>query len=319
MKKVYIGVDIGGTKIAFGIFGEDFSLLSKHRFAFDNQKTPEYLMDKLAAEILQALESQGFGRENLLGIGIGAPGTPDMKEGKFLVCANASTLNGYPIGPHLEKALGAPAIIDNDANIAAICEHELGAGQGFEHMIYSTASTGIGGGLIFNGKIFRGSYNCAGEIGHTICTYKTGRKIAYSNPGSVEGYAGGGNICAEIMEKIAAGEPTLMKELSDGGKVTGQIIKQAYEQGDAMATWALDQIGEYLGLLYFNLYQILNVNCYVIGGGLTNFGEELFSRIEKTFYSFYFQCPKEYPVYFKQAKFSQDAGIYGAALLFTQQ
>ena len=71
MKKVYIGVDIGGTKIAFGIFGEDFTLLSKHRFAFDNQKTPEYLMDKLAAEILQALESQGFGRENLLGIGIG--------------------------------------------------------------------------------------------------------------------------------------------------------------------------------------------------------------------------------------------------------
>lgn len=319
MKKVYVGVDIGGTKIAFGLFGEDYSLLSKHRFAFDNEKTAKQLITTLAEEIEKALGENGLGRESLLGIGLGAPGTPSLREGKFLVCANASTLNGYPIGPHLREAFGVPVILDNDANIAAICEHRLGAGKGFRDMIYSTASTGIGGGLIIGGKIFRGSYDCAGEIGHTICTYKVGRNVPFSNPGSVESYAGGGNVCQDLTARIAAGEPTLMKELAAGGKVTGQIIKEAYEKGDAMAAEALDQIGEYLGLLYFNLYQILNINCYVIGGGLTNFGDELFSRIKKSFNSFYFQCPKEFPVYFKQAAFSQDAGIYGAALLFTQQ
>ena len=318
MKKVYVGVDIGGTKIALGIFSEDFSLLSQHRFAFDNSMPAGQIITKLEEEIAAALAASGLGKENLLGIGLGAPGTPSLKEGKFLICANASAINGYPIGPHLKRAFGVPVIVDNDANVAAICEHRLGAGQGFPHMIYSTASTGIGGGLIMDGKIFRGSYDCAGEIGHTICTYKVGRDIPYSNPGSVESYAGGGNVCRDLTEKIAAGEPTLMREMAGGGNITGQIIKAAFEQGDPLATSALDQIGEYLGLLYFNLYQILNINCYVIGGGLTNFGEALFSRIEKSFYSFYFQCPREFPVYFKKAKFSQDAGIYGAALLFTQ-
>lgn len=319
MKKVYVGVDIGGTKIAFGILAEDFSLLCKRRFFFDHQKTAEQIVCQLADEISSALVDLNLSAENLLGIGLGAPGTPNLREGKFLVCANAPTINGYPLGPHLKSIFRVPVIVDNDANIAAICEHRLGAGRGFSHMIYSTASTGIGGGLIIGGKIFRGSYDCAGEIGHTICTYKVGREIPYSNPGSVESYAGGGNVCQEIEEKIRSGEPTLMKDMAAGGKITGQIIKAAYEQGDAMAAQALDQIGEYLGLLYFNLYQILNINCYVIGGGLTNFEGELFSRIEKSFYSFYFQCPKEFPVYFKKAEFSQDAGIYGAALLFTQQ
>ena len=247
---------------------------------FDHQKTAEQIVCQLAGEISSALADLNLSAENLLGIGLGAPGTPTLREGKIPRLRQCPTINDYPLGPHLKSIFRVPVIVDNDANIAAICEHRLGGRAWLPP--YDLLHRFHGNRRRTHHrrqKFFPGAATTVpGKSATPSAPIKLAGEIPYSNPGSVESYAGGRNVCQErSREKIRSGEPTLMKDMAAGGKITGQIIKAAYEQGDAMAAQALDQIGEYLGLLYFNLYQILNINCYVIGGGLTNFEGELFS------------------------------------------
>lgn len=314
MDKCYIGVDIGGTKIAIGMFGADRALLEKTVYPTDLSLSPQALTDG----ILDAIEAlaTGHGNMTIAGIGMGAPSDIDFERGYVSRTTNIPSLKEFDMRGYVHSRMDVPVVIDNDANVAALAEYVYGAGHGFRHMIYSTASTGIGGGLILNGRLFRGSFSTAGEIGHMLITPEEGALCGCGNRGCFESYAGGANIHKQVELRLQKGMKTSMTDMAGSAeKIDGRILLAAYESGDEMAQDIFESMCYYLGVLYYNLYRVLNVDCYVIGGGLTHFGAPFFEKIERTFNVF--RKDGLGKVWFKKAQLQQDFGIIGAAeLLF---
>ena len=314
----YIGIDIGGTKIAVGIFNNKRELVKKSKLPTDTSVPASCLSDEIIAEIDKLLLELCIGRKDISGIGIGCPSTVDFSTGIVNYTNNIPNLSDFNLKEYFEKQFFCGVTVDNDANLAALAEYRRGAGRGFKDMMYCTASTGIGGGFILNGRLYRGANGYAGESGHSIITPGEGVKCSCGNYGCIESYASGANISKHVKLRLERGETTVMTELAAGGEVTGVILAEAFRLNDKMAVELLDQIGKYIGILLFNIYQILNVNCYVIGGGLAKgFGDELYSRIERSFSSFV--RANNDPVYFKPAELNQDFGIIGACeVLFNE-
>lgn len=311
----YIGIDIGGTKIALGLFNHSRELLLKEKLRTNLSLSPDELFSMIVEGIDKLLGEVKGKREDVAGIGVGAPSSVNYEDAHIISTANIADLCDYNVRDALvQHFVNARVLLDNDANVAALAEFKHGAGRGFKHMIYSTASTGIGGGIIINEKLFRGSYDSAGEIGHAIITPDNGVTCGCLNRGCFESYASGANINKHVQLRVISGEKTVMTELTDDlSKVNGEILMQAFLMGDKMATEILDQIGGTMGLLFFNLYQILNINCFVVGGGLNAFGDNLFDRINSAFNHF---IPKSRgKVYIKPAELKQDFGIIGACEL----
>ncbi len=306
----YIGIDIGGTKTAFGLFDDKRQLIDKDKILTDKTLCATDLCNAMISVIDGLLGRHGLSRKDVGGIGAGCPSTVNAKTGVVNATNNIPKLSDFNLRDYLAGYLGCRALVDNDANLAALAEYRRGAGRGHENMMYYTASTGMGGGFILDGRLYRGANCFAGEIGHSLITPGKGLMCGCGNRGCFESYAGGSHIDDNVRLRVERGEKTLMTELSQGGYINGEILYKAYFAGDAMAAELLDQIGSYAGLLMFNIYQIINVDCYVIGGGLANFGEELFGRIRASFNSYKRACSD--PVYFLPAELKQDFGIIGA-------
>ncbi len=305
---LHIGVDIGGTKTAIGVFDGDFSMISFSSFPSRQGDTPERILSVLAEEIKK------LAPKNVDKIGMGIPGVVNPKTGRICLAPNLKMLEDFPIRDYLQERFPHSDIrLDNDANAAALAEYTLGAGQGHENMIYSTISTGIGGGVIIGGKLHRGAHFAAGEIGHMLLI-PGGELCGCGNRGCAEAYAGGANYPAQIKKRLEAGEKSL---LSDYETINGEALSAAYFAGDKLAAEFFDRITWALGTLYFNLYRALDVDLFVLGGGLTNVGEPLFRAIRRHFESWRHDYEQvDFPVDFVPARFkSSEVGVIGAALL----
>lgn len=182
-------------------------------------------------------------------------------------------------------------------------------------MLYCPVSTGISSGIIINNQLFRGSYGWSGESGHMLVTPGSGIACGCGNQGCLMSYCSGGMIVKHIQQWIDEGEETLMVQLAGSPeKINGHHICEAYDLGDSMAQKAVEQMAQYMGVWLYNLYLILNINCFVLGGGLLNFGDRLFKRVREIFDEY---NQDDMPVYIKYAKLGDDFGIIGAAeLLF---
>lgn len=314
--KVYAGMDIGGTKVALGVFGEDKTLLGKTKYPSDASLSAEEFFQQAAAQLRALLGRLALPEEDLAGIGVGLPCMVRYPAGEVVLCAMLPALNGFRVKACLEGLFpGVQVAVDNDAHCAALAESRHGAGKGRQHMLYCPVSTGLSSGIIIDGKLFRGSSGFAGESGHTILTPGQGIACGCGNQGCVQSYASGGMIVRHIRQWIDAGEQTLMVQLAGSPeKIDARHLEMAARAGDAMALRALDQMALYLGVWVFNLYITLNINCFVFGGGLVNMGELLFGRVRQVFDSY---CHTEEPVEFLFAQCGQEAGLLGALeLLF---
>ncbi len=306
-----IGIDMGGTKIAIGLFDSDKELVKKTVIPTDVSLPAYELSDGMIREIKSMLSPLELSFNDICGIGIGCPSTVNFRTGIVNNTNNIPHLSKFPLKDYFENACGVKTVVDNDANLAALAEYKRGAGIGHDNMMYCTASTGIGGGFILGGKLYRGAHGYAGESGHTIITPHTGILCGCGNRGCIESYASGAQIDAHARERIAAGEKTVMTELAGGGKIDGKILAEAFYMNDRTAAELLGEMAKYIGILLFNIYQILNVDCFVIGGGLAQgFGTDLLSRIKASFESF--KRADDEPVYFKPAALKEDFGIVGA-------
>ena len=307
----FIGIDIGGTKISIGLFNGQKSLITKIKIQTDTTLDPDTFNNKIISAINFLLETTSVSKADIHGIGIGCPSTIDPKTGIINNTTNIPALSNFNLKSFYEKAFKCKVVVDNDANLAALAEHRQGAGIGFSNMVYCTASTGIGGGLILNNNIFHGSNGFAGEIGHCILTPNDGVMCSCGNQGCIESYASGAHLTKHIKRRIENGEKTIMTQMTDIDDIDGIILNKAYRQNDKMAIELLNQIGKHIGILLFNIYQILNVDCYVIGGGLmVGFGDELLNKIQNQFFSF--NRVNNDPVYIYPAKLKEDFGIIGA-------
>jgi glucokinase len=309
-----LGIDVGGTKVAIGLFDENKRLRSERRYPSNPDLGPEDFFDVLIAEAQQLLDDELTSRSQLRGIGLAMPSFILFAKGHIVKTSNLVKIRDFPARSYLSEKFGSlPIILDNDAHVAALAEHRYGAGRGFEHIFYCPVSTGIASAMIINGRLFRGSYGWAGEGGHMIATPGEGLLCGCGNRGCYMSWCSGSMIVKHIQNWIAQGETTMMTDLAGGAEnITSLHLERAYDRGDALAIRALDQMARYLGLWFFNLYVSLNINCFVLGGGLIKLGDRLLGPTRRIFDEY---NHNDLAVYIKTAELGDRAGIAGAAEL----
>jgi len=316
MGQYCIGVDVGGTKIAFGLFNSERVIVYRRKIATAKNPMPDEMLGTLTHEIDDILRCNGLTAGDLSGIAVGMPSYVDFDRGVVVFTSNMPNLKNFHAREGLQAHYpGVTVLVDNDTNLAALTEHRMGAGRGFDHMLFTAVSTGVGSGFIINNQLFRGAYGGAGESGHMIVTPGQGIECGCENQGCFMSYTSGSMIMRHARMAIEAGEKSVMAEMvgNDLEQLTAVHLNLAYRQNDPLAVRLLDQMGYYLGIYVYNMFIGMNFNCYVFGGGMVQFGDALFGRIRATFDRFNHQ--KDQIVYLKPAEIGDDCGIIGAALL----
>ena len=268
-RRQYLGaVDLGGTKILSVIADEDGRILGEDRRPTEAAEGPKVGLERIAASLEAALAQAGLGRDDLRAAGVCSPGPIDPVRG---VLPEASNLPGWinvPIRQYLSDRMGVPALLEHDATAAAWGEFVYGAGRGFRNVIYITVSTGIGGGLVLDGRLYRGASGAAGEIGH-ITIEAEGPPCFCGKPGHVEGLASGRAIAREAQTVLGRGGSPLMARLAEeDGQLSAATVQRAAEGGDSEAIRILRRAGYYLGIGFAACVDIFNPEVIVIGGGL---------------------------------------------------
>jgi len=307
-----IGIDAGGTKVAYGLFGRDGRLIDRLQHPTDAKADGPCFSDGIINFVHALLENNGLTLMDLDGIGVCMPSFILFDEGYICMTSAMPGIKDFPMRDYLAEKLPVRIVLDNDSNVAALAEHRLGAGRGSQHMVYVSASTGLGCGIIIDGKLFRGSYGWAGECGHMLATPDEGLLCGCENRGCYMSYASGRYAPQHAQARMEKGEHSVMPVCDD---LNCAHILEALRQGDGLAVQIVEQMAHYTAVCIFNVYQMLNINLFVFGGGLVNFGDALFGRIRAEF-DRYNHIPQ--PVYFRFAELEKDFGIIGAAELIRE-
>jgi glucokinase len=254
----------------------------------------------------------------IVGVGVGAPGPLDTKRGIVLLTPNLGWVD-LPLRQIIRDRLGLPAALDNDANCAVLGEWWVGAARGSRHAIGITIGTGIGGGLILDGKLYHGASDVAGEIGHTTIDVE-GRRCKCGNYGCLEAYASGPNIALRAVEEIQAGAVSMLPSLVGGDlkKVTAQTVYRAAKDGDELALEVVNDTARFLGVGIGNLLYVFNPEVVVVMGGVTLAGDHLFVPLRRETARRAFK-PAVAACRIVPGELSGTAGVYGAAKAFIDQ
>jgi glucokinase len=316
-----LGIDIGGTNLVVGAVAEDGSALQALR---SETTRPEEGSDA----VLRRLGAMGRAvmdetralvpGATFAGAGVGAPGPLDTKRGVVLLTPNLGWVN-LPLRQLVQDALGVPAAIDNDANCAVLGECWMGAARGAKDVIGITIGTGIGGGIVVNGRLYHGASDCAGEIGHTTVEVN-GRRCKCGNYGCLEAYASGPAIARRAVEAIEAGQPSKLPDYVEGAleKITAQTVYQAAHDGDELAEEVVGDTAKFLGAGIANMINIFNPEIVVVFGGVTYAGEHLFGPLRREVAKRAFK-PAVAVCRIVPAELIGTAGVYGAARTFIDQ
>jgi glucokinase len=316
-----VGIDLGGTNIVSAVVTEDgsqlFGLQSLPTLA---EEGPERVVHRIleAARASMAEARQVAPRLELVGVGCGAPGPLDTRNGIVLLTPNLGWVN-MPLRQHLREGLGLPAALDNDANCAVLGEWWRGAARDTRICIGLTIGTGIGGGIIIDGRLYHGASDIAGEFGHmTIDAH--GRRCKCGNYGCIEAYASGPNIALRAVEALASGAPSTLPSLVDHDlrRITAQTVYQAAHAGDELGLEVVRDTAQYLGAAIASLINIFNPEALVICGGVTLAGESLFAPLRREVSRRAFK-PAVQVCRIVAGELTGVAGVYGAARVFWEQ
>lgn len=308
-KRYVIGIDAGGTKVAYGLFDVEGNMVDRFQHPSDLEADGPAFSDKLIDTIGKILQKNSITREELQGVGICMPSYILYDKGYICLTSALTNIREFAMRDYLEERLGARVVLDNDGNAAALAEHRRGAGRGCRHMVYVAVSTGIGSGIIIDGNLFHGSYGWAGECGHMLATPGEGVLCGCRNRGCFMSYAGGRYVPRHLKIRMLEGAQSVMEGKEE---LSCEDLLAAYEQGDELAKETVASMAHYMAVCLYNIYQLLNINVFVFGGGLTNFGDALFDKVREEFDG-YNQIPM--PVEFRFAELKKDFGIIGAAEL----
>lgn len=308
MKKC-IGIDLGGTTVKLGLFCEDGTLVEKWEIPTRTEENGKYILPDIADSIKEKLETAGISGEEVLGAGIGVPG-PMLPDGYVETCVN---LGWRDINPEkeLSELLGFPVYGGNDANVAALGEFWQGGGSGYENVVAVTLGTGVGSGIILNGKILTGSNGMGGELGHLPVNRDEAELCNCGGRGCVEMYASATGLVRLAKRHLAVSEE--LSVLGVSGNFTAKDVLDAAKAGDELAEIVVDEAMNYLAVGLTMLTYTVDPEVYVIGGGVSKAGEYLLDKL-RVHYDRYIKLSA------KRAKIclatlGNDAGIYGAAKL----
>ncbi len=272
--RIWAGVDIGGTKTAVVIASEPPKLLSRVEFPTLPAKGPAYAIEKIQAAIRESMASCGLRRESLAAIGVSCGGPLDRVSGVIQAPPNLPTWDNVPLKEILQKEFSIPCNVENDANAGAVAEHRYGAGRGTQNMVFMTMGTGLGSGIIIEGRLYRGASEMGGEIGHLRLT-RSG-PVGYNKAGSAEGWASGGGMVQVASKLLAAQEKRGgVSSLQGKAELTARDIADAAQRGDLLAQKIIRITGTRLGEVLAVVIDILNPERIIIGGLAMRLGESL--------------------------------------------
>jgi len=307
-----LAVDLGGTKIVAAVVLPDGKIISRKYCLALADKGPEAVIDRLLSAANSAMSQAKLKTSELTGIGIAAAGILDAEEGIITTSPNLPNWHDVPLRNIVADRLGITTYIINDASAAALGEHRFGAGKGVDNLIYLTVSTGIGGGIIIDGKLYSGIDGCAGELGH-ITIEAHGPQCKCGNFGCLEVLASGTAMAKEAAERLSQGETSSILEFTEGKleNITAETVALAARQGDPIACDIVSRAASYLGIGLANLVNIFNPELIVIGGGVSKMGDMLLEPARKVVKERAFQLPAR-RVRIVRARLGSNAGILGA-------
>jgi glucokinase len=316
-QNIYIGADIGGTSIKLAFISESGEMIDNWEVPTDIANNGENIPNDITNSVREKLAFHQFSIEQVIGMGAGAPGYVDVNTGMVFEAVNIGWKN-VNLREKLSSLLDVPVFVMNDANLAVLGEHWLGAGRHSDHLIAVTLGTGVGGGILVNGQVINGVSGTGGEIGHIIVTPNEGPICNCGRKGCIETYASATGIANQGLEAIRNGEYTsLGKTFERNQTLSSKDIFEHANEGDSVSIKIIDKTTNLLGLMLANLSLAINPGVIIIGGGVSQAGDFLLSKIEKSFHDYVIeQAGNACEVVI--AQLGNQAGVIGAAYLVKQ-
>ena len=312
MKEYAFGIDLGGTTAKIGLFTTSGALLEKWEVATDTSNAGEHILENLAAAVLGKMKEQSIQPEQVEGVGIGVPGPVLDSSIVPIVCANLGGWGERNVSAQLSGLLdGLNVLVGNDANVAALGEIWMGAAKGAKNAVMVTLGTGVGGGVVVNGKVIDGVHGAGGEIGHITVNRHETAVCGCGTRGCLEQYSSATGV-VRCMKKLLDENPDTPCVLR-GTEFAAKDVFDAARNGDALAAREVDEMSDTLGMALANIASTVDPEAFLVGGGVARAGDVLFAPLNKHFQEYAFKSCRETPI--KQASLGNDAGIYGAVRL----
>lgn len=310
-----IGIDLGGTSIKFGILTLKGEVQDKWSIPTNILEDGKHIVPDIVASINHRLNLYNLDKSDFIGIGMGTPGSVNITKGTVKAAYNLNWGDEHEVGKPISEGVGLPFILDNDANVAALGERWVGAGENNPDVVFITLGTGVGGGIIAASELVHGVAGAGGEIGH-ICVEPNGFDCTCGNKGCLETVTSATGIVrlAHQFAEEYEGTSEIKAAIDNGDEVTSKDIFVAAEAGDKFSLSVVDKFAYYLGFASANLGSTLNPDSIVIGGGVSAAGEFLREKVEAYFKKYAFSTVRN-TTKIKLAVLGNDAGIIGAASL----
>ncbi len=310
-RDLVIGVDLGGTNVNSAVVDDGGRITHRAWRSISGSRTAGEVIDRLVACVEMTMDS--CGRDRVAGVGVGTPGLIPEKSGTVVYAPNVPEWEDLPLEAILRERLGLPVTIENDANAAAIGEHWVGGAAGKANVVCITLGTGVGGAIIMNNEVWRGSNGAGGEIGH-ITVVENGRMCGCGAPGCLEAYASATAIAEQAREQLQDGRKSLLTEMAGDNpeRIDAAMVARAAARGDDMARQVMHRSATLLGMAVSSLTNLLNPELIVIGGGVIKAGDLIFdpirAEVARRAYKWSASILRIVP-----AELGDDAGIIGAA------
>lgn len=315
LSKKILGIDLGGTSVKLAILTEEGEIQQKWSIQTNILNEGSEIVPDIIDSIRHHLELYQMTTDEFIGIGMGSPGAINLADGSVTGAFNLNWKETVEVKKQIVDAIGLPFFIDNDANVAALGEKWRGAGNDDDHVVFLTLGTGVGGGIIANGQLVRGTAGSGGEVGH-ITVDPEGIDCTCGKKGCLETVASASGVLnlTRRYAELYAGDSELKRLIDDGSEVTSKVVFDLAKEGDDLANIVVDRFAFYLGLACSHLGNILNPKHIVIGGGVSNAGEFLMKKVEAYFLQFTFPNVQQ-TTSIKIAELGNDAGVIGAGYL----
>ncbi|AGZ23220.1 ROK family glucokinase [Streptococcus suis] len=316
MSKKIIGIDLGGTSVKLAILTTEGEIQEKWSIKTNILDDGSHIVPDIIDSIKQRFDTHGLTKDDFLGVGMGSPGVVDSEAGTVIGAYNLNWKTLQLVKDQFEAALGLPFFIDNDANVAALGEQWVGAGNNNPNVVFMTLGTGVGGGVIAAGNLIRGVKGAGGELGHITVDFDEPFACTCGKKGCLETVASATGI-VNLSRRYAdqyAGDAKLKQMIDDGQDVTAKDVFDLAKEGDDLALIVYRHFSEYLGVACANIAAVLNPAYIVLGGGVSAAGEFLLDGVRKVFAENSFPQIKE-STQIVLATRGNDAGVLGAASL----
>ena len=314
-----LAIDLGGTKVLTAIISNQGQVMAKERCLTLADEGPEAVINRILSAIDHLLSQRKINLSQLDSISIAAAGAMDFEKGLITLSPHLPRWHDVPLRDIVKEKYKVNTFLINEASAAALGEHYFGAGRGINNLILLTVGTGIGGGIIINGKLYSGASGSAGEIGHMTID-DNGPRCSCGNTGCLETLVSGTAVTKEAIKRIRQGERSSIAEIV-GGKVeniTAEKVSLAAQDGDSLALEVILKAATYLGVGLVNLVNIFNPEMIIIGGGMAKMGDLLLNPARQVVRERAFQLPAQ-AVQIVPAQLGDDAGVIGAAVFAFQQ